>query len=86
MDYNYKLRSVIGQEDDFTANKWTWFNKQVCDIFLCSWMISRVLVNYTDTGRAIGCILAEVYEPSVSTRDSIGSTTSFFNTSIVLHP
>ena len=23
MDSNYKLTSVIGQEDDFTANKWT---------------------------------------------------------------
>ena len=31
--YNYKLRSVFGREDDSTANKWTWFNKQVRDIF-----------------------------------------------------
>ena len=23
MDYNYKLRSVNGQENNFTANKWT---------------------------------------------------------------
>ena len=32
-DYNYKLRSVLGQEDDSTANKWTWFNKQEYDTF-----------------------------------------------------
>ena len=27
-----------------------------------------------------------VYPPSVSMRDSIGSTTSFFHTSVVVHP
>ena len=85
-DYNYKLRSVIGQEDDSKVTKWTWFNKQVCDIFLCSWMISRKLVDHTNIGRAIGRILDMVYVPSVSMRDSIGSTTSLFHTSIVLHP
>ena len=26
-DYNYKLRSVIGREDDSKVMKWTWFNK-----------------------------------------------------------
>ena len=83
-DYNYKLRSVLGQEDDSTANKWAWFNKQVCDIFLCSWMISWTLVDYTDIGRAIGCILDKIY--AVSMRDSIGSTTSFFHTSMITHP
>ena len=30
MDYNYKLRSVIGQEDNFTVKKWKWFDTQVC--------------------------------------------------------
>ena len=44
MDYNSKLRSVRGQEDGSTATKWIWFNKQVGDTYLCSWMISRVLV------------------------------------------
>ena len=38
-EYNYKLRSVIGQEDESKVTKWTWFNKQVCYTFLCSWMI-----------------------------------------------
>ena len=38
-DYNYKLRSVIGREDDSNVTKWTWFNKQVRDAFLCSLMI-----------------------------------------------
>ena len=36
MDYNYKLRSVIGREDDSKVTKMTWFNKQVCDTSLCS--------------------------------------------------
>ena len=49
-------------------------------------MISRKLVDYTDMGRAIGCILDKVYAPSMSIRDSIGSATSFFHTSMVLHP
>ena len=34
MNYNYKLRNVIGQEEDFTANKWTWFDKKVYATFL----------------------------------------------------
>ena len=34
--YNYKLRSVIGREDEYEVTKWTWFNKQVYDMFLCS--------------------------------------------------
>ena len=76
MDY-YKLRNVLEYEDDSTINKWTWFNKKVCDIFLCSCIISQALVDYTDMGRAIGCILDDVYALSVSKRDSIGSTTSF---------
>ena len=75
-DYNYKLRSVIGREDDSKVTKWTWFNKQVRDTFLCSWMISRKMVDHTNIGRAIGRILNMVYAPSVSSRDSIGSATS----------
>ena len=86
MCYNYEQKSVTGQEDDSTSNKWIWFNKQVYDTLLCLWMISRALVDYTDMGRAIGCILDEVYVLSVSMRDSIGSTTSFIHTSMVLHP
>ena len=49
-------------------------------------MISRVLVDYTNMGRAIGCILDDMYAPSVSMRDSIGSIKSLFHTSMVLHP
>ena len=77
-DYNYKLRSVIGQEDDSKVTRWTWFNKQVCDTFLCSWMISRELVDRTNIGRAIGRILDKVYAPSVSMRESIESVTFSF--------
>ena len=32
-NYNYKLRSVLGREDDSKTTKWTWFNKQVYDTF-----------------------------------------------------
>ena len=85
-DYNYKLRSVIGQEDNSKVTKWTLFNKQVRDTFLCSWMISRMLLDCTNIGRAIGRILNMVYAPSVLIRDSIGSATSFFHTSMVLNP
>ena len=35
-EYNYKLRSVIGREDESKVTKWTWFNKQLRDTLLCS--------------------------------------------------
>ena len=60
--------------------------KKVRDKFLCSWMISGALVDYTDMGRAIGCMLDKIYVPSISMRDSIKSRTSFFHRSMVLHP
>ena len=56
------------------------------DTFLCSWMISLKLVGHMNNERAIGCILDKVYAPSRSMRDSIEFTTSFFHTSMVLHP
>ena len=49
-------------------------------------MISRKLVDHTNIGRAIGRILDMVYAPSVSMRDSIGSTSLFFHTLMVVHP
>ena len=78
--------SVIGQEDKSKVTKWTGFNKQVHDMFLCSWMILQKLVDHTNIGRAIGCLLDLVYAPFAGMRDSIGSTTSFFHTSMVVHP
>ena len=85
-DYNYKLRSIIGREDNSSITKWTWFNKQVRDTFLCSWMISWALVDFTNIERAIGWILDMVYAPSMSMRDSIGSTTSLFHIWMVVNP
>ena len=85
-EYNYKIRSVIGRKDESTVTKWTWFNKQVCDTLLCSWMISQKLVDHTNIGRAIGRLLDLVDALFASMRDSIGSTISFFHTSIVVHP
>ena len=49
-------------------------------------MISRKLVDHTNIGSAIGCLLDLVYAPSTLMRDSIGSTTSFLHTSMVAHP
>jgi len=84
--YNYKLRSVIGQEDNYSITKWTWFNKQVHATFLCSWMISWKLVDDTNIGRAIGRLLDVVYAPSASMRENIGSTTSIFHALMVVNP
>ena len=86
IDYKYKLKSLIGQEDDFTVNKRTKFDKQVCTRFLLSWIISRVLVDYTDVGRIIGRILDDVHTPHVSMNNSIWSITSYFYASMVVHP
>ena len=85
-EYNYKLRSAIGREDESKITKWTWFNKQVCDTLRCSWMIIRKLVDHTNIERSIGRLLDLVYAPSAGTRNSIGSIPSFFHTSMVVHP
>ena len=49
-------------------------------------MISQSLVDYTDIERIIECILYNIYALSVSMKDSIGSITSHFLTSMVIHP
>lgn len=82
---NYKLRSVIGQEDVSEVTKWTWFNKQVRDTLFCSWMVSLQLVDGSNIGKAIGRLLDLVYAPSVEMRSSVGSTTSFFHTSMMVN-
>ena len=65
-EYNYKLRSVIGQEDESKVTKWMWFNKQVRDTLLYSWMISQKLVDHTNIGRSIVRLLDLVCAPSAS--------------------
>ena len=49
-------------------------------------MISRKLVDHTNIGRAIGCLLDLVYAPSAEMKDSVRSTTSLFHTSMAVHP
>ena len=49
-------------------------------------MISRKLVDGTKIGRAIGRLLDLVYALSAGMKDSDGSTTLFFHTSMVAHP
>ena len=85
MDSNYNLRSVIGQEDDYTDNKRTWFDTQVYATFLWTWMISQALVDYTNMGRIIGHILDDLQAPQVSMNNSIGTITLYFHTSMVVH-
>ena len=82
MDYNfsYKLRSVVGREDDFIANKWTWFDKQVCAMLLWTWVISQALVHYTDLRRIIGGLLDNVQAMYMSANDSNRITISYFHT------
>ena len=67
-EYNYKLRSVIGQEDESKVTKWKLLNKQVRDTLLCSQIRSRKLVDHTNIGRAIGHLLSLVYAPSAGMR------------------
>ena len=76
--YNFldKLRSESGQEDDFTANKWTWFDIQICITFLLSRVISQTLLDFTKIGRVIGYLIDTVQPPSVSGIDSNGTLTS----------
>ena len=47
--------------------------------------VSRKLVDHINIGRAIGRLLDLVYAPSAGMRDSVGSTTTFFHTSMVVH-
>ena len=85
MDYNYKLRSVIGREDHFKTNKPTRFDTQVCAPLLWSRMISMVLVDYTDMRGIISHILDDVLAPHVSIDNSIRIMTSYIDVSMVVH-
>ena len=70
--YNFldKLRSVFGQEDAFTTNKWTWFDTQMPITFLWIQVISHTLLEYTEPRRVIGYLIYGVQPPSVSGTDS----------------
>ena len=48
-------------------------------------MISRQLVDGSNIRRAIGRLLDLIYAPSAGMRSSVGPTTSFFHTSIVVN-
>ena len=49
-------------------------------------MISRALVDLNNIERIIGRLVDMVYVPSALMRESIGLTTSFFHTSMVVNP
>ena len=76
-NFLYKLRSGFGREDDFTANKWTWFDIQICITFLLTQTISWPVLDYTKTGRVIGYLKNTVQLPSVSETDSNGILTLY---------
>ena len=84
MNFNYKLRSVIGRKTYFTTNKRTWFGAQVCATLLWSW-ISLSLVDYTDMRGIISRILDNVLATDVSMNDSVRSMTSYFHVSMVVY-
>ena len=48
-------------------------------------MILQSLVDYTNMERIVGCILDNVYIPSVSMKDSIEPVTLYFHTSMVVY-
>ena len=49
-------------------------------------MISWALVDYTNMGGVIGCIIMDnVQAPHMSMNNSIGSITSYFHTSMAIH-
>ena len=48
-------------------------------------MISRKLVDHTNIERAIERLIDLVYVPSAGMKSSVGSTTSFFHTSMVVN-
>ena len=83
--YNDKLRSVIGQEYISEVTKWTRFNQQVRDTLFCSWMVSLKLVDGSNIRRAIERLLNLIYVSSAGIRNSVGSTTSFLHTSMVVN-
>ena len=84
-EYNDKLRSVIGQEYVSEVTKWIWFNQQVRHTLSCSWMVSQKLVDGSNIRRVIESLLDLVYAPSAGMRNSVGFTTSFFHTSMVVN-
>ena len=84
-NFSYKLKSVFWQEDDFTANKWTWFNMQVRTILLWTWVVSQALVDYTKVERISGGILNDIKSSFTSVTDSNKTMTLYFHTSLVLH-
>ena len=85
MNYNHKLRSVIGRKNNFTTNKRRWLDAQVCATFLWSWMISLTLADYTYMRGIIGHILNDVLVPHVSLNNSIGSVTFYFHVSTIVY-
>ena len=85
-NFFYKVRSVFGREDDFTAKKWTWFDTQVCTTLLWPWVVSRALVDCTEIGRIISCLIDTVQTPSASGTDSNGTITSYVHTSLSVYP
>ena len=55
------------------------------DTLFCSWMISQKLIDGSNIGKTFGRLLDLVYVPSEGMRNSVGSTISFFHTSMVVN-
>ena len=85
-NFLYKLRSVRGREDYFTANKWTWFDIQKCTTLLWTWVVTWALIDYTATRRIIGCLIDTVQTPYISVTNSNRNIISYIHISLVVHP
>ena len=69
-----------------TENKWTWFDINLCVLFLWTQVKSPVSHNYTKTGRFIGCFKNTVHITFVSGTDSNDILTSCIPVSFTVHP
>ena len=58
----------------------------MCTILLWPWVVSQAFVDYTETGRIIGCPIDTVQTLSVLGTDSNKTLTSYVHASLVVHP
>ena len=63
-----------------------WFDTKVCTVLLWIWVVSRALVDYTETRRVIGCLIDTVHTPYVPGTVSNGKITACVYKSLTIHP
>ena len=58
----------------------------MCATLWWTWVVSRALVHYTETGRIIGCLIDTVQTLPVARTDSNGTITSYVHISLAVYP